>query len=91
MDDDYDFAPSADHLGIMNAALQYMLLQSGDDAADTIVLFPAWPCDWDVRFKLHATRNTSVEVHYAGGMLTYLHVEPEERAKAIVFYDCVNT
>ncbi len=41
-----------------------MLLQSGDDGYDgtTIVLFPAWPCDWDVNFKLWGPLNTTVEV-----------------------------
>ncbi len=34
--------------------LQEMLLQSGDDGFEstTIVLFPAWPCSWDVNFKV---------------------------------------
>lgn len=43
---------------------QEMLLQSGDDGFDstTIVLLPAWPCSWDVNFKLWGPLNTSVEV-----------------------------
>lgn len=37
----------------MNRALQEMLLQSGEDGLNaTIVLLPAWPCTWDVQFKL---------------------------------------
>mmetsp|Transcript_34947 Transcript_34947/g.91480 ORF Transcript_34947/g.91480 Transcript_34947/m.91480 type:complete len:196 (-) Transcript_34947:9-596(-) len=49
-----DFDPSADHFANMNRALQEMLIQSGDDGYvnTTIVLFPAWPCEWDVAFKL---------------------------------------
>jgi len=39
-----------------------MLLQSGDDGFmnASIVLFPAWPCDWDVNAKLWGPGNTSV-------------------------------
>ena len=54
-----------------------MLLQSGDDSFDntTIVVLPAWPCDWDVQFKLWAPLNTSVEVAYRGGVVHWLKVE----------------
>ena len=54
-----------------------MLVQSGDDSFDntTIVLLPAWPCHWDVRFKLWAPLNTSVELVYSGGLVRSLHVE----------------
>ena len=54
-----------------------MLLQSGDDGFDntTIALLPAWPCGWDVQFKLRAPLNTSVEVVYSGGIVRSLRVE----------------
>ena len=54
-----------------------MLLQSGDDSFDntSIVVLPAWPCDWDVQFKLWAPLNTSVEVEYRGGVVHWLKVE----------------
>ena len=35
-----------------------MLLQHTD--AGEILLFPAWPADWEVAFKLHAPQNTVV-------------------------------
>ena len=44
--------------------LQEMLLQTN---GDTIYLFPAWPEDWDVHFKLHAPQNTWVEAELNNG------------------------
>jgi hypothetical protein len=86
-----DFDPSADHFANLNRALQEMLLQSGDDGYSntTIVLFPAWPCAWDVRFKLWGPLNTSVEVAYAGGALQSLVVTPPSRAASVRWAACV--
>lgn len=88
-----DAAPSADHFANMNRALIEMLLQSGDDgfANTTIVLFPAWPCEWDVDFKLWAPLNTSVELSYAGATraLSAFVVTPPSRASAVRFAGCV--
>jgi hypothetical protein len=85
-----DYQPSADHLANMNAAVQLMLLQSGEDgAAGTMVLFPAWPCDQDVSFKLWGAFNTTVEVVYASGKLVSLDVEPASRAGAVKWANCV--
>ena len=44
--------------------MQEMLLQEADGK---ILLFPAWPKDWDVHFKLHATGQTTVEAVLKGG------------------------
>ena len=87
-----DWAPSADHFANMNRCLIDMLLQSGEDGLDnaTVVLFPAWPCGWDVQFKLHATQNTTVELSYAGGALRGLVVTPASRAGAVRFANCVS-
>jgi hypothetical protein len=57
-----------------------MLLQH---AGDKILLLPAWPKDWDVSFKLHAPRRTTVECVYRGGKLEKLEVLPRERRKDI--------
>jgi hypothetical protein len=87
-----DFDPSSDHFANMNRALLEMLIQSGDDGFTntTIVLFPAWPCTWDVTLKLWGPMNTSVEVDYAGGKLVSpLIVEPLERSTAIKFANCI--
>jgi hypothetical protein len=44
------------------------------------LLFPAWPKDKDVHFKLHAPYNTTVEAELKGGKLVSLKVVPEERS-----------
>jgi hypothetical protein len=64
-----DFEPSADHYAVYNSALNWMLMQPADDAKDSIVLFPAWPCHWDASFKMYGPRNTIVEVDYVSGEL----------------------
>ena len=85
-----DAAPSADHYANMMTALQFMLLQVGEDGtAGTIVLLPAWPCGLDVNFKLWTSLNTSVEVAYAGGKLVSLDVQPPSRTGAVRFANCV--
>ena len=86
-----DFDPSADHYANMNRAVQESLLQSGEDGFTnpTIVLFPAWPCNTDVDFKLAAPLATTVEVSYAGGKLVSLVVTPASRTSAVKWANCV--
>ena len=45
--------------------------------------FPAWPKDWDVSFKLHAPKHTTVECEYRDGKITKLSVTPETRRKDV--------
>ena len=73
--------PDMDHGGAAMVQLQEMLLQTPGDG---LHLFPAWPADWDVDFKLHAPRQTTVEASLRGGKLTNLKVTPEARAKDLV-------
>ena len=58
--------------------LQEMLLQVDDKR---ILLFPAWPKEKDVHFKLHAPYNTTVEAELKDGKLVSLKILPEERRK----------
>lgn len=84
--------PDMDHGGAAMAQLQEMLLQTpgdpsspeGSAGAGKLHLFPAWPADWDVDFKLHAPRRTVVEGSLRGGVLQSLKVTPESRAKDVV-------
>lgn len=73
--------PDMDHGGAAMVQLQEMLLQTPGDA---LHLFPAWPADWDVDFKLHAPRQTTVEASLRGGKLVNLKVTPESRTKDVV-------
>jgi hypothetical protein len=61
--------------------LQEMLMQVDDKK---ILLFPAWPKDWDVSFKLNAPYNTTVEATVKNGKLIDIKVLPEERKKDVI-------
>ena len=83
--------PAVEQMNNANTALNFMLLQSGDDGFDnaTVVVFPAWPCTWDVDFKLAAPLNTTVSVRYVKGKLERFDVEPAARKPAVTFAGCV--
>jgi hypothetical protein len=74
----FDWLPDQCHGGNLMATTNYMLLQH---AGEKILLLPAWPKDWDVSFKLHAPRNTTVECVYRGGKVEKLAVNPPSRRK----------
>jgi hypothetical protein len=76
----FDWIPDHDHGGVAMIALQRMLLQWD---GDRILLLPAWPKDWDVSFKLHAPRQTTVECVIRGGEVEMLKVTPESRRKDV--------
>jgi hypothetical protein len=76
----YDWPPDHCHGGAGMIALQAMLMQCD---RERILLFPAWPKDWDVAFKLHAPFNTTVEGVYRGGQLDHLVVNPKEREEDV--------
>jgi hypothetical protein len=50
---------------------------------ETIHLLPAWPKTWDVDFKLHAPRQTSVEGCVRNGEFVSLKIVPEERREDV--------
>lgn len=76
----YDWIPDQDHGTVAMSAVQSMLLQCDGNA---IHLFPAWPKNWDVSFKLYAPGNTLIEGIYKNGKLEKLNVTPKEREKDI--------
>jgi len=82
-----DYQPSLDHLGVFNNALQYMLIQLGDDDAQSVVLLPTWPCSWDVSFKLNAPLNTVIAGSVKAGKLQYT-VTPSSRAADVKAGNC---
>lgn len=77
----HDWVPDHNWGGSGMIGLQEMLLQT---VGDKLVLFPAWPKDWDVDFKLHAPKNTIVECSWIDGKIVRLEVTPESRRKDIV-------
>jgi alpha-L-fucosidase 2 len=77
----HDWMPDQCHGGIAMMTLQSMLLQAD---GRKIYLFPAWPKDWDVSFKLHAPYNTTVEGELRDGSVTALAVTPKSRAGDVI-------
>jgi hypothetical protein len=73
----------------MNTAYQWMVLQPADDVDGSMLLFAAWPCHWDVEFKLHGPRNTTVTGDLKNGVLRSLVVTPKSRTKDVYnMLDC---
>jgi hypothetical protein len=72
--------PDMDHGGAAMVQLQEMLLQTPGDATAPVSRLAQ--ADWDVDFKLHAPRQTTVEGVLRGGKLvTSLKVTPESRTQ----------
>ena len=72
----YDWTPDHNWGGSGMIAMQEMLLQ---EVGDTLYLFPAWPREWDIRFKLHASGNTIVEAELRSGKVTNVKVTPQRK------------
>ncbi|MEX2567878.1 MAG: DUF5703 domain-containing protein [Cyclobacteriaceae bacterium] len=79
----HDWVPDHNWGGSGMIGLQEMLMQT---IGDQILLFPAWPKDWDVDFKLHAPGNTVIECSLKDGEITRLDVSPDSRGKDILNY-----
>lgn len=77
----FDWIPDQDHGGNLMMALQTMLLQADEGK---IRLFPAWPRQWDVDFKLRAPHRTVVEGRLRNGRLIHLNVTPQSRRQDVV-------
>ena len=76
-----DYAPDQDNGGCAQHGLQEMLMQT---EGKKILLFPAWPKEWDVDFKLHAPYQTTVEGTIKNGKLSNLKVSPAARLKDVI-------
>lgn len=73
----FDWSPDHNWGGSGMIGLQEMLLQTTEDGK--MLLFPAWPREWNVHFKLHAPKNTTVEVELKDGKVKLINVLPESR------------
>lgn len=76
----FDAFPDMDHGGTAMVGLQEMLLQT---PGDRLLLLPAWPQAWDVNFKLHAPKQTTVEGEVRAGKLVKLVVTPASRRRDV--------
>ena len=76
-----DWTPDHNWGGSGMIGMQEMLVQ---EAEGKIYLFPAWPKDWSVTFKLHLSQQTTIEVELHNGEIKKLEVFPENRKKDII-------
>lgn len=74
----------------MMTALQLMLVSFADDKEGGALLFPAWPCAWDVDFKLRLPRNGTVSGVFSGGAVSSLVFDPPELKSIARVLDCQN-
>jgi hypothetical protein len=77
----FDWVPDHNWGGSGMIGLQEMLLQAD---GEKILLFPAWPVEWDVHFRLHAPHNTVVEARVKDGKPELITVSPESRMQDVV-------
>ena len=77
----FDWTPDHNWGGSGMTGMQEMLLQEADGR---LYLFPAWPKEWDVHFKLKAPQGTTVEAELRGGRVVQMAVTPKERQGDIV-------
>lgn len=77
----HDWVPDHNWGGSGMIGIQEMLMQTVEEK---IYLFPAWPREWNVNFKLHAPDNTIVECSVKNGKIQKLLVIPEVRKKDVV-------
>jgi hypothetical protein len=77
----FDWVPDHNWGGSGMIGLQEMLLQTD---GKKIFLFPAWPKEIDVHFKLHAPYSTEVEAEMKNGKVVTLKVLPESRKADVI-------
>ena len=77
-----DWFPVQTQPSIAMSTLQNMLVQYEDHR---ILMFPAWPQEWDADFKVHLPYETTIEGVLQDGVVESLTVTPEHRAADIEF------
>ena len=80
----HDWLPDHNWGGSGSTGIQEMLLAPEPGVDGKLHIFPGWPAEWDVDFKLHAPGKTLVEGVLKGGKLVSLKVTPASRTKDIV-------
>ncbi|MBR1688507.1 MAG: hypothetical protein IJ710_08265 [Prevotella sp.] len=77
----YDWTPDHNWGGSGMVGMQEMLLQ---EVGQRLYLFPAWPKEWNVRFRLHASGGTVVEAEMRDGRPRLVSITPAARAQDVV-------
>ena len=68
-DPGFDWAPDHNRGGAAMIGLQEMLLQEAPDGQ--LLLFPAWPREWNCSFRLHTLDGRTVEASIKDGKVDY--------------------
>ena len=69
-DPGFDWAPDHNRGGAGMIGLQEMLLQETPEGE--LLLFPAWPKEWNARFRLHATGGRIIEAEIKNGKINHI-------------------
>ena len=77
----FDWTPDHNWGGSAMIGLQEMIMQVDDRK---IYLLPAWPKNWNGKFKLHAPYQTTIQAEIKNGEISNLVVLPENRRKDII-------
>jgi hypothetical protein len=77
----FDWTPDHNWGGSAMIGLQEMLMQVD---GKKIYLLPAWPNEWNARFKLHAPYNTTIEAVVKNGKIEELKVTPASRTADVI-------
>ena len=80
----FDWVPDQCHGGNLLTTVQEMLVQP---VGEKILVLPAWPKAWSVRFRLHAPQRTVITGEVRDGALVALEVEPTQRQADVVLGD----
>ena len=77
----FDWSPDHNWGGSGMIGMQEMLLQ---EVGTKLYIFPAWPKEWNVRFKLCVSRGTTVEAEMKDGQVINVKVTPQDRQQDVV-------
>ncbi len=80
----FDWMPDMNWAGSGMIAVQEMLLQTIAKNGKEIRVLPAWPEEWDVKYKLHAKNNTTVECSFKKGKIMNVDISPSTRKDDLV-------
>lgn len=77
----YDYTPDQCHAGNYMNTIQTMLVQA---ESNDIYLVPAWPAEWNVKFKLHVPGDKQVEGEWKNGEMVSVKKHPESSNTNII-------
>lgn len=77
----YDYTPDQCHAGNYMNTIQTMLMQTENN---DVYLVPAWPAEWNVKFRLHVPGNKQVEGEWRNGKMIGVKKYPESSDTNII-------